>query len=495
MSKTIKTLATLLPETASVFNDVELSGVCSDSRHVQSGDLFIALSGSDFNGVDFIDQAIDSGAAAVLVESSARWRRHDIYRNTPVVVLEGLQEKASEVARVYYAYDCDQLTAVGITGTNAKTSCSAYIQQLLSSMGHRCGVIGTLGWGVGEQLVYTGNTTPSNVLMHRIMHQFVEQGVRYAAVEVSSHGLELGRVSNVGFQIALFTNISRDHLDFHGTMQAYIDAKKKLFMMQSVECAVINVDDECAQEFIAAVAPDVRVLSYGFSESADVRVMNFRSSLDGMKADVAYVGEIYSIGSELIGDFNIYNLVASFAVMLCMEFKPHDIAKNVCHIRPVQGRMQRIENDLSLTVLVDFAHTPDGLNNVLKTLKEKASGQVWCVFGCGGDRDKGKRELMGCAADSYADRVILTSDNPRSEDPQVIVDEIAQACFGEHVQQILDRKEAINYALAHAEAGDCVLIAGKGHEDYQEVLNEKTFFSDEQVARDALAQLSNGDAK
>ncbi|MCW5575916.1 MAG: UDP-N-acetylmuramoyl-L-alanyl-D-glutamate--2,6-diaminopimelate ligase [Burkholderiales bacterium] len=468
-----------------------------DSRAVRAGDTFVAYPGESRDGRDYIAQAIANGAASVLWDTggyawNAKWR-------VPNLGIPHLRREAGVIAAEICGRPSARLWTVGITGTNGKTSCSQWVAQSLTRMRRKCAVIGTLGSGFPGKLdahAHTNtNTTPDAVTLQARMRGFARTGARAVCMEVSSHGLEQDRLSGVEFDVAMLTNLSRDHLDYHGTMRRYKAAKAKLFRWPTLGRAVLNLDDafgrELAQRWKHRRA---ELIGYGFgraaarSRKACVEGRNLRLGLDGVAFEIASPWGRARLRSPLIGGFNAANLLGSLAVLLASGM---DLERSVAALEkagPVPGRTERYGGGRAPLVVVDYAHTPDALEKVLRALRGIAGAQarLFCVFGCGGGRDRGKRPLMGAVASSHADRVIVTSDNPRDEDPAAIIGEITEGVRGAH-RIIVDRREAIRAALAEARRGDVVLVAGKGHENYQEIRGLRRRFSDAAVVRSALA--------
>lgn len=470
------------------------TNITADSRDVTTGSLFLAYPGVASDGRDYIEQAIASGAAGVLWESDAchatqfEWQSHWQVKQLAV---HGLKNLVSAIASKYYNAPSKQCRVVGVTGTNGKTTVSQWVAQCLDYLGQRCAVIGTLGNGFVNDLTTTVNTTPDAILIQRLIHDYVAQGAKVIAMEVSSHGLAQARVNDVAFDIAVLTNLSRDHLDYHKTMQAYADAKRKLFEMDGLKAAVLNIDDafgvSIAQAFIAK---EKLILTYGFKDgmnASHVKGYSLVFLAAGLAMKVDTPNGSGSLEASVLGEFNAYNLLAVLATLLSLDIALDDALDAIKQIKPVAGRMQQLGGMDAPLVVVDFAHTPDALEKVLISLKKQLNkeAKLYCVFGCGGDRDVGKRAQMGNIAQQYADMVMLTSDNPRSEPPEVIINAMTQDMQLPYWIEV-DRKKAIEQVLAHANVGDIVLIAGKGHEMYQEIAGVKYPFSDHLVAKTVL---------
>jgi len=466
-------------------------GITADSRKVQIGSLFLAYPGEHTDGRNFISQAISQGAAAVLWERDGfawnpEWRVVNL-------AVDGLRATTGFIADSFYGQPSKQLWMIGVTGTNGKTSCSHWLAQALNHLGRKTAVIGTLGNGFPNGLSAAINTTPDPILLHGVLADYRKQGAGAVVMEVSSHGLDQGRVNGVHFDIALFTNLSRDHLDYHGDMATYGAAKKKLFDWNGLGCAVLNSDDAFGKEIAESlVKQGKRVVTYGLS-SGEVRGSELRFSEQGLSMLVSTFYGQASLQASLLGRFNAYNLLAVLATLLASEISLEQAIEAIAQIKPVAGRMQQLGGGKQPLVVIDYAHTPDALEKVLLALREQTKGKLHCVFGCGGDRDQGKRPLMGTVASRLADAVIVTSDNPRNEKPEAITSAIVAGMDGDY-QIEPDRATAIACAINAAKPGDVVLIAGKGHEDYQEIAGMQHPFSDQQVVKQALQQYRSGEA-
>ena len=480
--------AMLLPEllgsSSPSYADTMISGMQLDSRKVQAGDLFLAMPGEVHDGRQFIEQAVANGAAAVLAQAPVAGFVDAI--PVPLVELPELRFEAGILAARFYRDPSHAMHVVGITGTNGKTTTSRIMAQLCRALGKPCGVIGTLGTTLQDDVCEASNTTPDPLSLQQQLAQWLGQGVIAVSMEVSSHALEQGRVNGVQFETAIYTNLSHDHLDYHGSMDAYGRAKLRLFASEGLRHALINADDEFASRVSAAVTHGAQCLTYSVSGApADVRVENIQFHSAGVRGELHSPWGEAHFSSPLPGVFNLSNLAAAVAALALAGEDFPAIVQAVAGLSPVPGRMQAVPNSLDLQVIVDYAHTPDALEQVLKALRPHVKGALVTVFGCGGDRDKAKRQLMARIACTLSDRVVVTSDNPRSEDPGQIMRDIESGCSGKYTLQA-DRALAIALAVAEASAGDCVLIAGKGHEDYQLVDGERLHFSDAAQAHDAL---------
>jgi UDP-N-acetylmuramoyl-L-alanyl-D-glutamate--2,6-diaminopimelate ligase len=462
---------------------VKASQLTTDSRKAGPGSVFLAYPGESADGRKYIPQAVAQGAAGVLWERDGyAW---DTTWSLPNLPVENLRVQAGAIADEFYGHPSRKLRMIGITGTNGKTSCSHWLAEALSRLGRKTAAIGTLGNGFPGALSEAINTTPDPILLHGMLAEYVAEGAAGAAMEVSSHGLAQGRVNGVHFDVAVLTNLSRDHLDYHGDMAAYAEAKKKLFYWPDLGCMVINSDDDFGAELADdAEGRDLRVLTYGL-QSGIVRGQNLELNSDGLAMDVVTPYGNARLQARLMGRFNAYNLLAVLAALLASDVSLPEAIAVLKDVKPVAGRMQTLGGGNKPLVVIDYAHTPDALEKVLVALREQTSGRLICVFGCGGNRDKGKRPLMGEAASRLADKVVVTSDNPRHEDPAAIINEVIAGMSGNY-QVEADRAAAIDRAISDAKPGDVVLIAGKGHEDYQDIGGVKLPFDDREVARRML---------
>lgn len=476
--------------------DVSVSGLCLDHRVLKSGELFFAVKGFSQDGRRFIADAIENGAAAILKDASSEEETISWQNNTPIIPFANLREKISTIASRFYAEPSTKMAVIGVTGTNGKTTCSYLLAQLFSHLGDRSGVIGTLGFGVAEtdnqdvaiNLTDTGMTTADAVATQRILSHLNQEECDSVAMEVSSHSLDQSRVEAVNFSTAIFTNLTRDHLDYHGDMHAYGAAKRKLFISPELKNAVINIDDDFGRRLTKAVSSKTNVIRYSLqNETADVYLKNIQIQQTGMSAELVSPWGSGVLQTQLIGEFNLLNILAVIAATCAQGFELTAVLEKIPTLRAIDGRMERVSVNSDVQVIVDYAHTPDSLEKALQTIKQQASGKVWCLFGCGGDRDKGKRPLMARVAEKYSDVVIVTSDNPRTESMTDIETDIKKGFENlESVTCISDRADAIAYAIGKAASGDSILIAGKGHEDYQIIGVDRLPFSDVNHARLSL---------
>lgn len=480
---------TIFTDLSRVSGNQQFTSITSDSRRVKPGALFLAYPGTHSDGRNYIPQAIQAGAAGVV------WEKQDFTWNADWQIsnlgVDGLRPQVGQIAAEYYQHPSSQLTMIGVTGTNGKTSVSQWLAQCLTLLGQKAAVMGTIGNGFFDAesggLAEAANTTPDPILLQGMLADFVQQQAKAAVMEVSSHGLEQGRVNGVAFKVAVLTNLTRDHLDYHQTMEAYAAAKQKLFDWPSLNMAVLNADDAFGQTIVGSLKQQAKpFVTYGLAHG-DVRGSDLQLHQQGLTMQVTTAQGSATLNAPVLGRFNAYNVLAVLTSLLALEVSLSDAVTVIGQIKPVMGRMQQFGgNDLPL-VVIDYAHTPDALENVLMTLKEQKPAKLICVFGCGGNRDAGKRPLMGAVASKLADTVIVTSDNPRNEDPAAIINEVVAGITTAYLVEP-DRAVAINNAIQTAQKGDIVLVAGKGHEDYQEIAGVKYPFSDAMVAQAALKQ-------
>lgn len=484
------TLAALLPQqslppmvASCVVNNLQL-----DSRLVQPGDGFIAVSGASVDGRKYIDAAIHAGAVAVL--SEAKHASVSELGGVPIIGIPDLPHRVGEVASLFYGEPAKAMQFVAVTGTNGKSSTTWFLRDALVALGRPCGLVGTLGMTFADETLETGLTTPDAITLQKGLAQFRQAGAEIVAIEASSHALEQGRLSGVPISIAVFTNLSRDHLDYHGDMDVYFAAKAKLFSRDEVKLAVINRADERGRSLAETLAKKMSVITFG-DEQSDVRCTAWQGNDKGMAFTLHTPSGDVRCQVPLYGRFNLENLMAVTAVLHGMGISAGDMAAAVQQVTTVPGRMQALRVEASQTntpcVLIDFAHTPDGLEKALTAARAHFSSRLWCVVGCGGNRDAGKRPQMAAVAERLADKLVFTSDNPRFEQPQSILADMLQGVTArDDVQVLADRQEAIAYAISHAAANDVIVIAGKGHERWQEVQGEKLPMDDAQLALDAL---------
>nr|WP_230976341.1 UDP-N-acetylmuramoyl-L-alanyl-D-glutamate--2,6-diaminopimelate ligase [Pseudothauera nasutitermitis] len=471
------------------------TGITADSRRVTPGEVFAAWPGFRADGRRHVADAVARGAAAVLWDDGDGAQLPD--PGVPALAVGGLRALAGPIASELFGRPSERLWMAGVTGTNGKTTVSQWLAQAMGALGERCGIIGTLGCGFPGELADSPNTTPDAIEIQRLLAGFLHAGASAAAMEVSSIGLDQGRVNGVHFDVAMFTNLSRDHLDYHGTMEAYGATKTRLFDWPGLGCAVVNLDDVyglgLARQLVARGLPVIAYTRVATNADAvpGARVLigeGLQAASGGLRFALEWNGRAHDLQVRMVAPFNVSNLLAVAGALLGRGLPVDEVVGAVARLTPPEGRMQLVGGVAEPLVVIDYAHTPDALAKVLEAVRataESRGGKVVCVFGCGGDRDAGKRPLMGEVAERLADRVVITSDNPRGEDPQRIIDEIAEAA-GPRAEHEADRARAIGMAVADAGADDVVVVAGKGHEPYQEIQGRRLPFSDLEQARLAL---------
>ncbi len=491
---------------------IEVQGINLDSRTISAGEVFVALVGAKVDGRQFIAKAIELGAVAILVEADKQWQGIDWIGAVPVIAIEKLAQNVSEIAGYFYAHPSQHCRLIGVTGTNGKTTCTLLIAQLAALLAKQensqsskktAGVVGTLGFGVldtnslaplAQQISAvhsTGLTTPDPISLQKILAELVAQKAATIAIEVSSHSLVLGRVAALQFDTAIFTNLTQDHLDFHGDLASYGKAKAQLLNQANLKYAIINFDDAWAKSLLQKIPKNVSAISFSITDSAaDIYLTELRLTATGAAAELHSPWGNAELVSPFIGKFNLSNLLGVIAAMCVGGADLKTVLNLVSQLQAAPGRMQSVvldDSEQDVQVVVDYAHTPDALENTLRAIREHTQTRVWSVFGCGGDRDKTKRPLMGRIAEKYSDYLIITNDNPRGEEPSAIAADIIRGLHNANgCLVIADRAQAIDFAVQQAKSGDLVLIAGKGHEEYQ-IFAEKTLsFSDVKQARLAL---------
>jgi len=471
--------------------DVEINGIEVDSRKVNPGDLFICLPGFTVDGHDFAPKAVDNGAVALLCE-------REMPLSISQIIVKDIRFAMALLTDRFFHHPSHHLKMIGVTGTNGKTTTTHLIDKILIDCGHTTGLMGTIKMKIGNEVFDVKNTTPDALDLQKSLSKMVEVGADYATMEVSSHALAMGRVRGVKYHIGVFTNLTQDHLDYHHTMQEYRNAKGLLFsqlgnvyvdQMNENHFAVLNSDDQASEYFRRITS--AQVITYGIDHGADVRATHIEITAQGTFLKVVtFKGEI-DLQLKLVGKFNVYNVLAAITVGLIERISLDQMKKSLEDVQGVDGRFEPVLEGQEFAVLVDYAHTPDSLENVLKTVNEFAKGKIYCVFGAGGDRDKSKRPLMGQIAVKYSDMAVVTSDNPRTEEPNLIIEDILNGIHAVDTDPIsyttfVDRKEAIEFAINQAQPGDVVLIAGKGHETYQILHDKVIHFDDREIAREAI---------
>ncbi|MCM3114033.1 UDP-N-acetylmuramoyl-L-alanyl-D-glutamate--2,6-diaminopimelate ligase [Neobacillus sp. MER 74] len=481
LQKLLKNLHLLVPYLG---EDPEITSIENDNRKVQSGSLFICIKGYTVDGHDFAESAVKSGAAAVLAE-------RPLLLDVPVILVKDTTRAMAVLADAFYEQPTKNLHLIGITGTNGKTTTSHLIEKIFSDANQKTGLIGTMYTKIAEKTIETKNTTPESLTLQKTFRQMVEAGVDIAVMEVSSHALDLGRVHGCDYDVAVFTNLTQDHLDYHKTMDEYKRAKSLLFAQlgntfdqKKPKFAVLNADDPASDMYRRSTA--AHVITYGIDNIADLQAKNIQMTSSGTQFELVVHSEKYPIKMQLIGKFSVYNVLASIAASVVSGIDIKAVIQSIEGVKGVSGRFELVNAGQDFTVIVDYAHTPDSLENVLKTVQHFAKKKVFVIVGCGGDRDRTKRPLMAQIACQWSTNPILTSDNPRSEDPLAILKDMEAGVQGSAYRMIPDRKEAIQTAIREASAGDVILIAGKGHETYQIIGNEVHDFDDRLVAREAI---------
>lgn len=474
--------------------DVEITDITADSRAVTNSSLFIALDGATVDGHDYIDKAVAAGAVAVIVSKPVQ-----VNDDVCVITVKDTRAAMMVVVPSFFDYPANKMRMIGVTGTNGKTTTTHMIRHILKNQGHKVGVIGTVHIMIGDTSYPIHNTTPDVVDLQHILHQMVEEGVTYCVMEVSSHALALGRVAGVEFDTAVFTNLTQDHLDFHKTFENYLATKCKLFEQvsssnqhKSNKGAVINIDDAYGERVVQKTkAPTI---TYSAQGKGTLNASDIQMSTKMSDYTVQYNGESYRVSMNTTGLFNVYNTLAAIGACLQEGISMEAIDMALKTFSAVPGRFELIEEGQDFAVVVDYAHTPDGLENILQTAQSIKEKRIIVVFGCGGDRDATKRPIMGRIAAKYGDIIYVTSDNPRTEDPIQIVKDVEAGVKealrdGTSYKVIVDRRDAINHAIGAAKSGDIVIIAGKGHENYQILKDQTIHFDDREEARRALKEI------
>ena len=464
----------------STLSDREISGITCDSRKVQPGWLFACINGPERDGHDYAKSAVENGAAAILCEK-------DLGLDCQIIV-ENTKHTYPQICEKWYGEAAKKLKIIGVTGTNGKTSITYLVKNMLESMGHKCGLIGTIQNICGDKVFEAKNTTPSIEDLHYYFSVMVQEGCDYCVMEVSSHALDQERVYGIDFETAIFTNLTQDHLDYHKTMENYLAAKKKLFY--NCKNAVINLDDQYAETLMDGLK--CNILTYSINNhSADYQAKNIRYHSAGNDFEFLDGSELCRVKLKIPGKFSVYNALAVAVCGITLGFSGTDVANSLSHADGIKGRAEIVPTGKNYTVIIDYAHTPDGLANILHTFKDCPKNRLVVLFGCGGDRDKTKRPIMGEIAVRLADFVIVTSDNPRTEDPGEIIKDILSGMkkTATPYKVIENRKDAIKYALKTAQADDIIVLAGKGHETYQILNTGKIHFDEREVINECLKEL------
>ncbi len=474
-----------------VSHELDIPRLQYDSRKVGPGDCFFALRGTGIDGHQFIKAASERGAKVIVLEKDeALPDPYCMHRGIVKIVVPDSRKALALMSSNFYGNPSGSLTMVGVTGTNGKTTTTHLIRSVLESAGQQAGLIGTIEYRIGEVIIPASHTTPESLELNGLLAQMRSAGCQSVSMEVSSHALHQSRVHGIGYRVAVFTNLTQDHLDYHGSMNEYFNAKKILFdQLSSNAVAVANWDDPWGAKIVSSTI--ARTISYGISESADVRASNISLSINGTTFAIRAAGKESTLSYPLVGRFNVYNALAAYAAGKALGLTHERIAAGISAVKNIRGRFERVVSPSGWTAIIDYAHTPDALEKCLQTIHEilppSRRGRIITVFGAGGDRDRTKRPLMGKVAGQLSDLVVVTSDNPRTEEPQRIIDDITPGIPRDAtVIREADRKTAILTALRQAAAGDVILIAGKGHEDYQVIGSKKIHFSDQEIIEDFL---------
>lgn len=483
----IKNALQLVKKNDTDLRHVRISQVQHDTRKVTENTCFVCIVGAVVDGHELVDEAVAKGATLIVAEK-------ELSVAVPVLYVNDTQKALAQLSVLATGNPSSKLGMVGVTGTNGKTTITHVVASILDDNNRSSGIIGTMYSKIGDRQIPVANTTPDSLTTQQLLADMVADGLTHCAMEASSHALIQGRVRGIDFDVAVFTNLTQDHLEYHHTMEEYFLAKSLLFSQlgnaygeqEKRKLAVINIDDAYGERLIPLTAANV--LTYGCQGRGDIQAQNVVVTNHGTSFDLLFLGELYPVTMKMIGDFNVYNILAAFGACYGLGLAPEAIIRSIAKIEGVKGRFQLVPNHRGVTAIVDYAHTPDGLENVLKTINKFAEGAVYCVVGCGGDRDPSKRPVMADVAMTYATHPVFTSDNPRTEDPTEIIKQMTRHLSGNKYVEIVERREAIEYALSKAEKHDVVLIAGKGHEDYQIIGTTKHHFDDVEIVNDYFAK-------
>ena len=464
--------------------DIAIKGLCADSRQLRLGEAYVALQGERVHGLDFID-TVSATAAVILVDADDARSRQSSHAALPMVRVPKLADRLGEIASRFHQQPSHQLPVCGVTGTDGKTSVCRFVVNALDRLGYRAGYIGTIGWGIGDDLSPNPLTTPDPVQLQKMIASLYADGAQFVALEVSSHALVQGRVSGVEFDVAALTNLGRDHLDYHIDLASYRAAKSRLFAWPSLSAMVVNADDDFGRFLHQQYQGQVPVTTYslvdagGRGDESALFASDITADVQGLQFVLHAGKRQWQVDTGLLGIFNVQNLLTAFGILRAFGLDQADCAAALADVSPVPGRMQQISSSAAARVVVDFAHTAQALESALAAMRLHCKGDVWVVFGCGGDRDAGKRPAMARVAERVADHVVVTNDNPRTESPDAIIRDILAGMQAPEQATVLeDRSDAIRHALAAASADDWVLVAGKGHEDYQIIGEQRLSFSD-----------------
>ena len=492
--KTLEELALLIQNTKIIGNaQAKITGIEHDSRKISAGSLFVCFEGAHVDGHNFIQQAFDNGAVAILTTRNDA----EVPEGMSILIVPEMLPALSVIVPYFYNYPARKMRIIGITGTNGKTTTTYMIRSILINAGYRVGLIGTIQIMIDNEIFPIHNTTPNVIDLQHIFVNMLNHHVDYVVMEVSSHAIDENRVAGIEFDTAIFTNLTQDHLDFHGTMENYLRAKCKLFDAVSRsgqkggKTAVVNVDDDASKKILEHSL--CNRITYSIKNESDLHAVEVDVKASGTKFKIRSEFGVVNLNLHVTGIFNVYNVLAAVGATLAEKISPEVICQTLSHFKSVPGRFERVYADIPFTIIVDYAHTPDGVENVIETARQIVKNRVITVFGCGGDRDKTKRPIMGRLAAELSDIVIATSDNPRTEEPMEILKEIEvgikEKIGNKPYKCIADRHSAIFHSIEIAQPGDIILILGKGHENYQ-ILKDKTIhFDDREVAREAIAHL------
>ena len=494
--KTLEELALLVQNTKIIGNpETKIMSIEHDSRKVSQDSLFVCFTGAHFDGHNFIEQAVNNGSSAILT-TRTDIENLNLPDNLAVLIVPDMLTSLAVIVPYFYDYPARKMRVIGVTGTNGKTTTTYMIRSILINAGYHVGLIGTIQIMIDNEIFPIHNTTPNVIDLQHILIKMLSHHVDYLVMEVSSHALAENRVAGIEFDTAIFTNLTQDHLDFHKTMEDYLRAKCKLFDAVSRsgqkdnKTAIINIDDEASNEIINHSL--CNRITYGIRNESDLHAVEVDVRADGTKFKIRSQFGVMNLNLHVTGIFNVYNVLAAVGATLAEKISPDVICQTLSHFKSVPGRFERVYANVPFSVIVDYAHTPDGVENVIETARQIVKNRVITVFGCGGDRDKTKRPIMGRLAAELSDIVIATSDNPRTEDPLEILKEvevgIKEKIGDKSYECIADRHNAIFHAIAIAKAGDIILILGKGHENYQILKDRTIHFDDREVAREAISQ-------
>jgi len=457
-------------------DNCKIQSIVGDSRKVEPGSLFVAIPGLGVDGHDFIPEALNRGAVAIVGERDIN------LRDKLYVQVKNSRKALAQCSASFYGYPSEQLKIIGITGTNGKTTITYLIQAMLKKIGAKTGVIGTIGNIIDDVKLPAKFTTPEAPKLHELFSDMLKYHVEYVVMEVSSHSLKLHRVDGINFDLGIFTNLTQDHLDFHHSFKDYLISKRKLF--EQSKAAVTNIDDAYGRAILDAI--NIPVITYGRHEDAKIKAKNVKLTSEGVFYDLVFQGKSFQVFYGVPGLFSVYNSLAALAAGITLHLPIDSMISALSEVKGVPGRFEPVKCGQNFTLVVDYSHTPDSLKNAIQTARDFCEGKIITVFGCGGDRDREKRSMMGKIASEMSDFVVVTSDNPRSEDPESILDDIEKGISGTNYERVLDRRQAIKTAVEKARKGDIVIIAGKGHENYQILKDKIIHFDDREVAKELL---------